>query len=294
MKRNPWAKVSSGIWLILPLVLFSSFFLIYPLVNTIFISFYDQRIIGTQAPYVGFALYKKLLTSRDTFTALTKSFIWTFGNVIINNSIAIMFALVLFCKLKGHIALESIILIPWIIPGVVAAVIWRFMLHPTLGVVNHILMKLHFITKPLLFLADKSQAMGTIIGVNVWTFFGLRTLIILAALVGISKELFEAAKVDGANGIQRFMHIILPAIKPVLSVVILLGGFQTFNKVAIIWLFTRGGPGDATMTLPLLIYQKAYMTWRSSEAAVLSVIMAIILAIVAAIYFRINPDEEIE
>ncbi len=266
--------------------------LIYPVVSTAYLSLFDQRIIGTEAPFVGLDLFKKVLTNSDVHSAFIRSLAWTFGNVIVNNTVAMIVALLLFQRFRGHSILESVILIPWIIPNVIAAVIWRYMLHPTLGVVDYIFVSLGLVEDPLMFLAATSQALPTIIGVNVWTFFGLRALIILAALLGISEELFDAAKVDGAGPFQRFIHIIWPAITPVMAVVVLLGGFQTFNKVAIVWLFTRGGPSDATTTLPVLIYQKAYLSFRTSEAAVLSVVMALLLGGVAWLYFRMQPAEE--
>ena len=285
-------KIPLGYLLALPMILWSSLVLIYPLASTARLSFFDQRIIGTDAPFVGLALYKKILTSSEVHEALRRSLMWTFGNVIVNNTTAMAVALLLFQRFRGHSLLESLILIPWVIPNVVAAVMWRYMLHPTLGVVDYLILSLGIVNGPLMFLADKSQALPTLIGVNVWTFFGLRTLVILAALVGIPEELFDAAKVDGANAVQRFVHIIWPAVLPVLAVVAMLAGFLTFNEVALIWLFTRGGPGDATTTLPILIYQKAYLTWRSSEAAVLSVLMALLLALVAWAYLRLRPMEE--
>lgn len=285
-------KIPLGYLLALPMILWSSLVLIYPLVSTARLSFLDQRIIGTDAPFVGLALYKKVLASSEVHAALGRSLAWTFGNVIVNNTTAMVVALLLFQRFRGHSLLESLILIPWVIPNVVAAVMWRYMLHPTLGVVDYLILSLGLVDEPLMFLADKSQALPTLIGVNVWTFFGLRALTILAALVGIPEELFDAAKVDGANAVQRFVHIIWPAVLPVLAIVVMLGGFATFNKVALIWLFTRGGPGEATTTLPILIYQKAYLTWRSSEAAVLSVLMALLLAIVAWAYLRLRPMEE--
>lgn len=286
-------RVPLGYILILPMMLWSAAILIYPLLSTVRISFFDQRILGTNAPFVGLANYAKMLSSSEVWAAFGRSLIWTFGNVIVNNTTAMVVALLLFQRFRGHSLVESLILIPWIIPNVVTAIIWRYMLHPTLGVINYLLLGLGILDNPLMFLASKSQALSTLVGVNVWTFFGLRALIILAALVAIPEELFDAAKVDGANAFQRFIHIIWPAVLPVLAIVVLLGGFATFNKVALIWLLTRGGPSEATTTLPVLVYQKAYLTWRTSQAAVLSVLMAVLLAGVAWIYFRVRPLEEV-
>ena len=287
-------RIPFGFRLAFPIILFSSLVLIYPVISTFSLSFFDQRIIGTEAPFVGLDLFKKVISSSEVHAALGRSMFWTFGNVILNNAFALAVALLLYQRFVGHSIVESAILIPWIIPNVISAIIWRFMLHPTLGVVNYFLLSTGFISDPLLFLAQKSQAMPTLIGVNVWTFFGLRALTILAALMAIPEELFDAAKVDGANAVQRFAYVIWPAIAPVMAVVVLLGGFQTFNKVDLPWLLAKGGPGEATTTLPVLIYRKAYLSFRFSEAAVLSVLMAVLLAFVAVIYFRVNPPENQE
>lgn len=279
-----------GYLLVIPMLLWTIGIVIYPLLSTIRLSFFDQRVVVGEGAYVGLALYRKMLLSREVWDAFVKDLAWTFGSFAVNNTVAMLVALLLWEKFRGANLLRTLVVIPWIVPGVITAIMWRWMLGPTLGVVNQILVRVGLLTKPLLFLASAQQAIPTIVGVNVWTHFGFRALIILAALFGIPEELFDAAKVDGANAFQRFRHITLPGVLPVLAIVALLGAFMTFNNVSTIWLLTAGGPGTATTTLPILIYQKAYLTWRVSEAAVLSVMMAVLLGVVAAIYFKFSPE----
>jgi len=178
---------------------------------------------------------------------------------------------------------------------VVLAVIFRFMLNSSLGVVNYIVKDvLHLTDKPVLFLASVSSAMPTLAAINSWKWFPFRALMFLASLLNISQDLFDAAKVDGANIWHRFRYLMWPELLPVVAITSLLGGFQLFNDLAIVYIFTGGGPGEATLTLPMLLYEKAYLTWRPSEAAVLTVLMGIVLLIFTIVYFRVRPGEEKE
>ena len=284
-----------GWLLVAPLLIWAAFFVILPLLTAVRMSFYDQRSLLRPGPFVGLNLYLKMLTSTSVWNALKRSLEWTFTNLVLMNVLALGTALLLLQEFRGRDLLRTWMLVPWVLPTVVLAAIFRFMLNSSLGVVNYILQDvLHLASEPALFLASVSSAMPTLAAINSWKWFPFRTLMFLASLLTIPQELFDAAKVDGANIWHRFRWLMWPELLPVLAITSLLGGFQLFNDLAVVYVFTRGGPGEATLTLPMLLFEKAYLTWRPSEAAVLTVLMGIVLLAFTLVYFRVLPGEERE
>jgi multiple sugar transport system permease protein len=294
-RRVQLRKDIYGWLLVAPLLIWAAFFVVSPLLSTIRMSFYDQRSLFKPGPFVGLSLYVKMLKSSSVWHALERSLHWTFSNLILMNVLALGTALLLFQEFRGRDLLRTWMLVPWVLPTVVLAVIFRFMLNSSLGVVTYIAKDvLHLTDKPVLFLASVSSAMPTLAAINSWKWFPFRALMFLASLLNISQDLFDAAKVDGANIWHRFRYLMWPELLPVVAITSLLGGFQLFNDLAIVYVFTGGGPGEATLTLPMLLYEKAYRTWRPSEAAVLTVLMGVVLIIFTLVYFRVRPGEERE
>ena len=282
-----------GYSLAAPLLVWLAVVMGYPLLSTIWLSFHDQRIIGTPAPFVGLKLYRRLVFHPDVLEALEKSLIWTIGYAALSVVLGIGVALLLFQHFRGRDLLRTWILIPWILPPIVMAVLWRWMLSGTLGIVNEVLVEdLKVISEPILFLGSGGAALTTLIALNGWRFVPFRGVTFLASLMSVDQELFDAASIDGAGAVQKFIHVTWPHIRPVVLISTLLGGFLTFNTFEFIWLFTQGGPGTATTTLPILVYQKVFMTWRTSEGAVVSLLMGILLVVVLLLYFRLTPEEE--
>lgn len=293
MHRLRAADTLLGYGLAAPLLLWLAGVMGYPLASTIWLSLHDQRIIGTPAPFVGLKLYRKLIFHPDVVSALIKSLEWTLGYILVSVPLGIGVALLLFQNFRGRDLLRTWILIPWILPPIVMAVLWKWMLSGTLGIVNEVLVEdLRLLSKPILFLETGGVALITLIFLNAWRFVPFRGVTFLAAMMSIDQELFDAAAIDGAGAVQKFLHVTWPHIRPVVLISTLLGGFLTFNTFEFIWLFTQGGPGTSTTTLPILVYQKAFMTWRTSEGAVISILMGIFLVVVLFLYFRLTPEEE--
>lgn len=282
-----------GYGLAAPLLLWLAAVMGYPLASTIWLSLHDQRIIGALAPFVGLKLYRKLILHPDVVSALLKSLEWTLGYIVVSVPLGIGVALLLFQNFRGRDLLRTWILVPWILPPIVMAVLWKWMLSGTLGIVNEVLVEdLHLLSKPILFLETGGIAMVTLIFLNAWRFVPFRGVTFLAAMMSIDQELFDAASIDGAGTVQKFLNVTWPHIRPVVLISTLLGGFLTFNTFEFIWLFTQGGPGTATTTLPILVYQKAFLTWRTSEGAVISILMGLFLVAVLFLYFKLTPEEE--
>ena len=282
-----------GICLILPLVLWMLFAIFLPLVSAIRFSFQNIGMIGTQGKFVGLQNYQFVLSDSAFWSSLGRSLIWVVGNTIVQTLAAFIAAVILMQKFHFRSFARVWIILSWIVPTVVVIIIWRWMLGTSGGIVNYLLIALGILSAPVGFFSTASSAFITVILINSWRWFPLLTVILLAAMEGIPQELYEAASVDGASGWQQFGSITFPMLKPVLYVMGLVGTLWAVNVFDIIWLATGGGPSNATMTLPVYIYNMAFKGYRLSRASAASIIMGIILILFVVVYNILNkPDDE--
>jgi multiple sugar transport system permease protein len=175
---------------------------------------------------------------------------------------------------------------------VVAVLVWRYMFHDVVGILNFFLLKIGAISTPMNWLGSPKMAMLSVIMVGVWKFFPFVVLAILGVLQSIPQEQYEAARIDGANGWQQFWRITLPYVMPIFLLTAVLRTIWTFHKFDIIYLLTGGGPVGATTTLPVLVYQKAFADFELGRAAALALITAGILALLLGVYFYLTKRAE--
>lgn len=178
-------------------------------------------------------------------------------------------------------------LIPWIVPIVVASILWRWMLNPDFGIVNVLLVKSGILESPVYWLGEVNTALYSCIFVNIWRSFPFYTIVFLAALRSIPPEETEAALIDGANSFQRFTYIMIPHLRYVSLVVIVLHVMWTFYHFDFVWLLTGGGPLNASEILPTLIYRTAFRYYDFGVASAMSVMMTVILGMLIFTYFKL-------
>jgi multiple sugar transport system permease protein len=256
----------------------------------------DIKIIGSGGEFVGFENYQNVLSLSRFWAASGRSLVWVVGNAVLQSILAFITALFLQQNFRGRNFARIWVILPWIVPTVVVVVIWRWLLNASGGIVNYLLLSLGLVSDPVGFFSTAGRAFASVIAINSWRWFPFTTVILLAALLRISQELYDAAAVDGASKWQQFLHVTLPGLQPVLFVLGLVGTLLSFNVFDIVWLLTGGGPASATTTLPVLIYDTAFKQYRLSQAAAMSVIVGIFLLIFAFLFIRYMaspPDEEI-
>jgi multiple sugar transport system permease protein len=253
---------------------------------TVFVTATQSVSTGdSSGPFVGLDNFLWAIREPMFLTALWNTFVWVFGSVVIEMLLGLGLALLLNQSFKLRGAARAVILAPYLIPTVVAVLTWRYMLHDNVGILNVILLDLHIISHPLLWLNSPSLAMFTVIMVGVWKFFPFAVIAILGILQSIPQEQYEAARIDGASSFQQFWRITMPYILPVFLLTMLLRTIWTFHKFDIIYLMTGGGPLDATTTLPVLVYLKAFDDFEFGRAAAVALLTFAILAVLLAIYF---------
>jgi len=273
--------------MILPVLLITMIVVIYPLVDNIILSFYNLKYGTEKGIFIGLDNYIRNIKDPRVLYALVRSIAWTAGNIALITAIGLGGALLLSKPLKGTGIIRSIIILPWVIPTVVVSLVWRWILEPDLGIINNILYSLGLMKgKPITYLGTPDLAMLSLVLINSWKLSPFAIVVVLAALQTIPRELYEAAMIDGASSFTIFKNITMPLISPILTFLGFIGFAWCFNTFDLIWLITEGGPGSATETLPILIYRKAFLEYRLSEAASLAVIMFIIVALASFLILR--------
>ncbi|HEX5699332.1 MAG TPA: sugar ABC transporter permease [Rubrobacter sp.] len=281
-----------GYLLIGPLVLWLVLTIVVPLVYAFYVSFTDAGIIGTGAEFIGLENYTKMLGDGEFLSAFGRSIIWAIGGAVVQTILAFATALALNQAFRGRRFARTWIILSWIIPTIVVAILWRWMLNASYGIVNFLITTLGISDAPIDFLGSVKWALPTVIMINAWRWFPFLALLILAGLQSIPGELYEAARVDGANATQRFFAITMPQLQPVLYVVGLIGTLWAVNIFDVIWLLTQGGPSGATQTLPVLIYDRAFNGFALGEASAISVLLCVFLLIFSVLYIRFVPAGE--
>lgn len=292
MKR--YKRVSLVTYLyILPILVLIGIIFIYPLSQVLISSFYNIRLGAQEGIFVGLDNYRLIFSEPVFWKSVRSSLIWTFGNLILQLIIPLGVAILLNQKLRGMHFARTLILLPWIIPMVALAVSMRWMLLPGIGIFNEILKNI--IGTQISFLGSKSAAMPTLIILNTWKWLPFGTLLILTALQTIPREVYEAARVDGANFWKQFIYITFPLLGKVIwfmGYLILVWNFNTFDTI---WLTTEGGPGHIMQTLTILVYRRAFKVFRLGEGAAIATMSAAFLMVMGILYFKfLSPKREDE
>lgn len=271
---------------VLPLLIWLLITIGIPLLIALHMSLFDVGVIGESGSFVGLDNYRVVLASGEFWEAARRSVVWVVANAVLQTFAAFSAALFLRVKIHGTDLVRTWVIVPWVIPTVVVVVIWRWMLLASGGIVNYVLSLVHLIDQPVAFFGSGNAAFGSLVIINSWRWFPFLTVIILAGLLQIPEEQYEAAAVDGANQRQQMWYITLPGLQPVLFLLGLVGTLLSFNVFDIIWLMTAGGPGSSTETLPVLIYEVAFKRYEISQAAAMSVVMGTLLMALAVVFIK--------
>jgi ABC-type sugar transport system permease subunit len=277
--------------LVLPAVTVVVGLVAYPFLFAVYVSFTD-RLVGTQGQWVGFTNFVYLAQAPAFQASIVNTIIIVVVSGALKLGIGLGLALLVNQRLPGRGIIRSVLLLPWAMPAFVAYLTWRVLYQPIGGGLNLILTQTGIWTEVVDWLGARDTAMPAVIAAATWRGFPFWFVSILAALQHVQQELYEAAKVDGANAWQRFWNVTEPAIRPVVIVTILLSSIWTANSFEHVWLLTQGGPSDATMVFPVLAYF-GMQTQRLGEAAAVSIAMLPVLAIlVFAATAMMQKDEE--
>lgn len=225
----------------------------YPFIRAITLALHNQPI-GGEGQFVGLDNYRILLQDPIWWLTLRNTLVYTFFGVGLKTLVGLVFALILHQKLKGRTVLRALLFVPWSVPIVVDAFIWRWIYSDLNGILNFVLYKLGIIQEYVLWTSDPKIVLWAIIAVVVWQGTPFYMMNFLAGLQSIPEELYEAADIDGASALQRFWHVTLPGLKGVLIVVTLLSTIWTSNELQFVYILSAGGPAHMSEIFPTLAF----------------------------------------
>jgi ABC-type sugar transport system permease subunit len=266
-------------WLLLaPALLVMLGLVIYPFTTAIWISF-TNKTIGGDATFIGLTNFVTVITNPRFTLALRHSLIFTIVALSLKFVLGMAMALVLNQAFFGRNVLRAYLLVPWVLPGFVAYMTWRWFLDPLQGVLNYVLTDLGIIHFPLELLGNPSTALGAVIVADVWKTFPFFGVAFLAGLQIFPSETYEAAAVDGANRWQQFRFVTIPGLRHVILVVLMLSTIWTFNSFEPVYLLTGGGPADSTVVYTVLAYEMGIVNMRLGEASAVPVMILPVLGL---------------
>jgi multiple sugar transport system permease protein len=228
----------------------------YPFVSAVVLTF-QQKTAGAPGKYIGLNNYRELLNNEVFWRTVYNTIFYTGVAVALKFVLGLGMALVLNQERLFNNFFRSFLLIPWAVPAVIAALNWRWIYDDASGLINNVLVRLELIDETISWLSNPNLAMFAVIAVVVWQGTPFFTMGFLAGLQSISKELYEAAEIDGATVLQQFRHITLPCLSPIIITVVMLSTILTSAGIQFVLILTNGGPADRTMTFPMLSYAYA-------------------------------------
>lgn len=278
--------------LLTPAVLVLLGLLLVPLVQGLVFSFQAKRFGELQAPFIGLDNYATLFGSHDFRRVAAITTAWTLGSTLCQLVVGLVMAVLLDQDFKGRVFFRGFFILPWILPPIVVAVMWQWMFNDLFGVVNQLLLQWQVVDVPVPWFSSPDYALPMVIGINVWRGAPLAMVILLAGLQGVSRELRDAARIDGASPIQEFLHVALPALRRPMQVILLIFTMWNFTNFDIIFLTTHGGPGISTTTFPVLAYRTAVRALDAGQGSAIAVLMFLVLLVVVTLYWRLHTRVE--
>ncbi|MGC0902983.1 sugar ABC transporter permease [Pantoea agglomerans] len=274
-------------WVLLaPMLLAMLLLTAWPLLRTIWLSFTDAALIGSgETPaWIGLENYLYALSDPDFRASIWRTLYFTLVSVTVEGIIGVLVALLLNQKFIGRNVLRVLVILPWALPTIVNAMMWRLNFNPDYGSINALLSQLGIIDGYRSWLGSPEAALNAVMFADIWKNYPLVTLLVLAALQSIPEDLFEAARLDGASAWRRFRAITFPAIVAPLGVALVLRTIDAFKIFDIIYVMTRGGPVDSTKTLSFFVYQESFSYLRAGSGAAYAILMTLMCALLITLY----------
>jgi multiple sugar transport system permease protein len=273
-----------GILMVLPGVIVIAVFIIYPVFEALRVSLYEFDFLTDQKHFVGLANYAAVIRDPKFTGVLTNTLVWSAGSLVGQFALGFVAALLINRDHPGMGLVRSILLVPYVVPVITVALVCRWMLDGSYGILSHALQLAGFLGHDQSPLADPGGAMIVVIVANIWRSFPFVMIAYWAAMQGIPKEQYEAARIDGANVWQELRYVTLPNLWGVTVTLLMLRLFWTVTYFDLVWLITQGGPGSATELWPIWIRQEAMGFFHFGYAAAIAVSLSAALITGWALY----------
>ncbi len=293
MQKRVLTNVQFAWLLVAPSLFILIIIVFYPLIRTLLTSFqkYDLTSPRDILKFVGFKNYRSILQSGEFVRRFVVTMEYSVSAVAGQFILGMVFAVLLNQEIKGRSLFRAIFLMPWVIPTVVCALLWTWILNVQYGAFNFLLRRIGIIHEFRHWLGDPKLALYTVIWVTIWKWLPFDFVMLLAGLQTVPPVLLDAASVDGCGAFRRFIHVTLPSIRNIIVVVLMLTLIWSFQEFTMIWGTTKGGPMNVTSTLTIHIYRTAFDYFRMGQASAAGALWMTLLLILSIISLRMGFRE---
>jgi len=286
------SEATTGWLLLLPALALLLALTLYPVLYGAWLSLFAKHSFFPEQNWVGLGNYVYVVQDGEFWASVWRGTVYSVTTIALQIGLGVAAALVLNEMFPGRNILRAIVIFPYVVPTVVAVILWKWLLNSQFGLINYMLEDVGIVDRPISWMG-RDWIMVSLILVSVWQFFPFVVIGVLARLQSIPNELYEAATVDGAGAWQRFRHVTLPQLKSVLFVIVLLRSIWMFTKFDTPWLMIQGGGAETYIrTLPVYTYMRTFALYEAGKGAAMAILMFLILAAASAIYFRVWKREE--
>ena len=295
LKHFSFNKKLTPYFYILPSGFFLFAVLGFPILYSIYMSFQSytlETLVSRQTQFIGFENYLHVLRDPAFVVALKHSLVFTVACILFQFTIGLSLAILFNKSFPMSNTMRGLLLSGWQIPSVVTGTLFLFLFNLDYGLINFILTSLHIISEPIGWIVQANSALPAVIIANIWLGIPFNVILLSAGVAGLPEDVYEAATVDGANGIQKLIYMTIPLLKPTILAVLMLGFIYTLRVFDLIWIITKGGPGSATEVLPTFAYRLSFINFNFGRSAAVSVIMLLILLGAAILYLQAITREE--
>lgn len=284
------AKRYPGLWL-LPALLPVALLTIYPVASALWTSLHQVMLLLPGEPFVGLQNYQRVLTS-DYFTAaLVNSLLFTLFSAPSVVVLGVLIALFLKRRFFGSQIVRSVVLLPWVLPGAISAVLWMWVFNPAFGILDWALRGLHLIRDPIPWLSSPQLAPVAVIVAHVWTQIPFAVVLTMTALAAINAETLEAAAIDCRSPFKRFRYVVLPEIRSMMVVLLVYNALVAFTSYDLVYAMTGGGPGTATTLLSFEIWNESFSMYDFGAGSAVAFIVVAISAVLIITITRALPSD---
>jgi multiple sugar transport system permease protein len=259
-------------------------FTLYPVADAFYRSLHRVIVIFPGEPFVGLENYRQIVTGPAFWEALRNTVAFAAISAPLIVLAGFVIARLLLARFRGRAVVRAVVILPWVLPGAISAVIWMWVFHPSWGLLNLLLYQLGLIDRYIPWLTDPRLARLSVVVAFVWTQFPFAAILIMAGLTMITRDLYDAAEVDGANLWQRFRYITFPSLTPVFTILLIYHSLVALTSYDLVYAMTAGGPGTATTLLSFRIWQESFSMMNfGTGSAVAFILVLLSLAFMAAI-----------
>jgi ABC-type sugar transport system permease subunit len=287
-RRRPGDRRVSGYLFVLPALAVYALFVLYPLVQSVYLSLTDWDGAKPHKTFIGLGNFDRLVHDTMFWRALWHNLIWVVLGTALAMAVSLLLAMLVWSRPRGFTVFRTVYFMPQILPAIIVGIVWSWIYSPAFGILDRGLSAVGLGSWSRGWLGDPDFALYAVLVASVWATIGLAFVIFTAALHNVDQDLLDAARVDGAGAWQRFRHVVVPQLSSavtLVTVLLLVHGFQAFDHV---WIMTKGGPDNSTQLLATYTYQKAFMENDVGYGAAISLVLTVLSLVVSLAVVRLR------